>query len=137
MDYKKNTRAVYNVDYVVMRLSVEYDGRQISAIAYNGDIEIASIVSVVHNLNILNDRRCYEVRSMSAVNNLESMCRLQRCFDNSLYELGVRYCWFETRNNRLLELADMLYTVSRIQGTNRYYIDLKRMYYHDNEHPNQ
>ncbi len=116
---------------------MEYDGRQISAIAYNGDIEIASIVSVVHNLNILNDRRCYEVKSISAVNNLEIMFRLQRFFYNSLYELGVRYFWFETRNNRLLELADMLYTVSRIQGTNRYYIDLKRMYYHDNEHPNQ
>mgnify|MGYP007072586443 FL=1 len=35
MIYKKNTRIVCNSDNVVIRLSVEYDGRQISAIAIN------------------------------------------------------------------------------------------------------
>ena len=35
MIYKKNTRIVCNSDNVVIRLSVEYDGRQISAIARN------------------------------------------------------------------------------------------------------
>ena len=49
MIYNKNTKIVCNANNVVIRLSNEHDGRQISAIAYNGDIEIASIVSVVHN----------------------------------------------------------------------------------------
>lgn len=35
MIYKKNTRIVCNSDNVVIRLSVEYDGRQISAIVRN------------------------------------------------------------------------------------------------------
>ena len=35
MIYKKNTRIVCNSDNVVIRLSVEYDGRQISSIAIN------------------------------------------------------------------------------------------------------
>ena len=126
MIYKKNTRIVCNSDNVVIRLSVEYDGRQISAIAYDGEIEIASIVSVVHNLNILNDGRCYEV-----------MFRLQQFFCNSLHELGIRYFWFETRNNKLIELARMLYTLKRIRQTDCYYTDLNRMYYHNNEQPNQ
>ena len=90
MIYKKNTRIVCNSDNVVIRLSVEYDGRQISAIAYDGEIEIASIVSVVHNLNILNDGRCYEVIGVSVINNLEIMFRLQQFFCNSLHELGIR-----------------------------------------------
>ena len=137
MIYKKNTRIVCNSDNVVIRLSVEYDGRQISAIAYDGEIEIASIVSVVHNLNILNVGRCYEVIGVSVINNLEIMFRLQQFFCNSLHELGIRYFWFETRNNKLIELARMLYTLKRIRQTDCYYADLNRMYYHNNEQPNQ
>ena len=90
MIYKKNTRIVYNSDNVTIRLSVEYDGRQISAIAYDGDVELASIVSVVHNLNALNETRCYEVIGVSAVNDLDIMFRLQRFFYNSLHGLGIR-----------------------------------------------
>ena len=37
MIYNKKTRVVYNADNVVLRLSVENDGRKISAIAYDGD----------------------------------------------------------------------------------------------------
>lgn len=137
MIYKKNTRIVCNSDNVVIRLSVEYDGRQISAIAYDDEIEIASIVSVVHNLNILNDGRCYEVIGVSVINNLEIMFRLQQFFCNSLHELGIRYFWFETRNSKLIELARMLYTLKKIRQTDCYYTDLNRMYYHNNEQPNQ
>ena len=137
MIYNKKTRVVYNADNVVLRLSVENDGRKISAIAYDGDVELASIVSVIHNLNALNNIRCYEVVGVSAVNDLGIMFRLQQFFYNSLHGLGIRYFWFETRNNKLIELASMLYTLSRIQGTDYYYADLNRMYYHNNEQPNQ
>ena len=137
MIYNKKTRVVYNADNVVLRLSVENDGRKISAIAYDGDVELASIVSVIHNLNALNNIRCYEVIGVSAVNDLGIMFRLQQFFYNSLHGLGIRYFWFETRNNKLIELASMLYTLSRIQGTDYYYADLNRMYYHNNEQPNQ
>ena len=137
MIYKKNTRIVYNSDNVTIRLSVEYDGRQISAIAYDGDVELASIVSIVHNLNALNETRCYEVIGVSAVNDLDIMFRLQQFFYNSLHGLEIRYFWFETRNNKLIELANMLYTLNRIQGTDYYYADLNRMYYHNNVQPNQ
>lgn len=137
MIYKKNTRIVYNTDNVVIKLSAEYDGRQISAIAYDGDVELASIISVALNLNALNDKRCYEVISVSAVNDLDIMFRLQQFFYNSLHELGIRYFWFETRNHKLIELASMLYTLSRVQETDCYYADLNRMYYHNNEQPNQ
>ena len=137
MIYNKKTRVVYNADNVVLRLSVENDGRKISAIAYDGDVELASIVSVIHNLNVFNNIRCYEVIGVSAVNDLGIMFRLQQFFYNSLHGLGIRYFWFETRNNKLIELASMLYTLSRIQGTDYYYADLNRMYYHNNEQPNQ
>ena len=137
MIYNKNTRIVCNANNVVIRLSNEHDGRQISAIAYNGDIEIASIVSVVHNLDILNGERCYEVIGVCAINNLDVMFRLQQFFYNSLYELNVRYFCFETRNRKLIEIANMLYTLRRVQGTDYYYADLNRMFYHNNEQPNQ
>ncbi len=137
MIYNKKTRVVYNADNVVLRLSVENDGRKISAIACDGDVELASIVSVIHNLNALNNIRCYEVIGVSAVNDLGIMFRLQQFFYNNLHGLGIRYFWFETRNNKLIELASMLYTLSRIQGTDYYYADLNRMYYHNNEQPNQ
>ncbi|MCI7652987.1 MAG: hypothetical protein SO365_05995 [Prevotella sp.] len=137
MIYKKNTRTVHNTNNVVIRLSVECDGKQLSAIAYDGDVEIASIISVVHNLNVLNETRCYEVIGVSAVNDFDIMFRLQRFFYNSLHGLGIRYFWFETRDNKLIELAKMLYTLNRIQGTDYYYADLNRMYYHNNEQPNQ
>lgn len=137
MVYKKRTKVVYNADNVIIKLVEEYDGKQISAIACDGNVEVASIVSVVHNLNVLNDRCCYEVIGISAVNDLDIMFRLQQFFYNSLYELGIRCFWFETRNNKLIELASMLYTLSRIQGTDCYYADLNRMYYHNNEQPNQ
>jgi hypothetical protein len=51
--------------------------------------------------------------------------------------VGCAYFWFETRNNKLIELANMLYTLNRIQGTDYYYADLNKMYYHNNEQPNQ
>ena len=137
MIYNKNTKIVCNANNVVIRLSNEHDGRQISAIAYNGDIEIASIVSVVHNLDILNGERCYEVIGVCAINNLDVMFRLQQFFYNSLYELNVRYFCFETRNRKLIEIANMLYTLRRVQGTDYYYADLNRMFYHNNEQPNQ
>lgn len=137
MIYKKNIRIVRNTDNVIIRLLNEHDGRQISAIAYYNDTEIASIVSVVHNLDILNSERCYEVIGVSAVSDLDVMFRLQQFFYNSLHELGIRYFWFETRNNKLIELASMLYTLNRIQGTDCYYADLNKMYYHNNEQPNQ
>ena len=137
MIYNKNTRIVCNANNVVIRLSNEHDGRQISAIAYNGDIEIASIVSVVHNLDILNGERCYEVIGVCAINNLDVMFRLQQFFYNSLYELNVRYFCFETRNRKMIEIANMLYTLRRVQGTDYYYADLNRMFYHNNEQPNQ
>ena len=137
MIYNKNTRIVCNANNVVIRLSNEHDGRQISAIAYNGDIEIASIVSVVHNLDIPDGERCYEVIGVCAINNLDVMFRLQQFFYNSLYELNVRYFCFETRNRKLIEIANMLYTLRRVQGTDYYYADLNRMFYHNNEQPNQ
>ena len=137
MIYNKNTKIVCNANNVVIRLSNEHDGRQISAIAYNGDIEIASIVSVVHNLDILNGERCYEVIGVCAINNLDVMFRLQQFFYNSLYELNVRYFCFETRNRKMIEIANMLYTLRRVQGTDYYYADLNRMFYHNNEQPNQ
>ena len=136
MIYKKKIRLVYNADNVAIRLSMEYDGRQISAIAYDGDVELASIVSVVHNLNVFNDIRCYEVICVSAVNDLDIMFRLQQFFYNNLHGLGIRIFWFETRNKKLIELASMLYPLARIQGTDYYYVDLNRMYYHNNEQPN-
>lgn len=137
MIYNKNTKIVCNANNVVIRLSHEHDGRQISAIAYNGDIEIASIVSVVHNLDIPDGERCYEVIGVCAINNLDVMFRLQQFFYNSLYELNVRYFCFETRNRKLIEIANMLYTLRRVQGTDYYYADLNRMFYHNNEQPNQ
>ena len=137
MIYNKNTKIVCNANNVVIRLSNEHDGRQISAIAYNGDIEIASIVSVVHNLDIPDGERCYEVIGVCAINNLDVMFRLQQFFYNSLYELNVRYFCFETRNRKLIEIASMLYTLRRVQGTDYYYADLNRMFYHNNEQPNQ
>ena len=137
MIYNKNTRIVCNANNVVIRLSNEHDGRQISAIAYNGDIEIASIVSVVHNLDIPDGERCYEVIGVCAINNLDVMFRLQQFFYNSLYELNVRYFCFETRNRKMIEIANMLYTLRRVQGTDYYYADLNRMFYHNNEQPNQ
>lgn len=137
MIYNKNTKIVCNANNVVIRLSNEHDGRQISAIAYNGDIEIASIVSVVHNLDIPDGERCYEVIGVCAINNLDVMFRLQQFFYNSLYELNVRYFCFETRNRKLIEIANMLYTLRRVQGTDYYYTDLNRMFYHNNEQPNQ
>ena len=137
MIYKKNTRIVYNTNNIVIRLSVECDGRQISAIAYDGDVEIESIISVVHNLNALNESLCYEVIGVSAVNDLDIMCRLQQFFYNSLHGLGIRCFWFEKKNNKLIEFANMLYTLNRIQGTDYYYADLNRMYFHNNEQPNQ
>jgi hypothetical protein len=137
MIYNKNTKIVCNANNVVIRLSNEHDGRQISAIAYNGDIEIASIVSVVHNLDIPDGERCYEVIGVCAINNLDVMFRLQQFFYNSLYELNVRYFCFETRNRKLIEIANMLYTLRRVQGTDYYYADLNRMFYHNNEQPNQ
>ena len=137
MIYNKNTKIVCNANNVVIRLSNEHDGRQISAIAYNGDIEIASIVSVVHNLDIPDGERCYEVIGVCAINNLDVMFRLQQFFYNSLYELNVRYFCFETRNRKMIEIANMLYTLRRVQGTDFYYADLNRMFYHNNEQPNQ
>ncbi len=137
MIYNKNTKIVCNANNVVIRLSNEHDGRQISAIAYNGDIEIASIVSVVHNLDIPDGERCYEVIGVCAINNLDVMFRLQQFFYNSLYELNVRYFCFETRNRKLIEIANMLYTLRRVQGTDYYYADLNRMFYHNNEQPNK
>ena len=137
MIYNKNTKIVCNANNVVIRLSNEHDGRQISAIAYNGDIEIASIVSVVHNLDIPDGERCYEVIGVCAINNLDVMFRLQQFFYNSLYELNVRYFFFETRNRKMIEIANMLYTLRRVQGTDYYYADLNRMFYHNNEQPNQ
>ena len=137
MIYNKNTKIVCNANNVVIRLPNEHDGRQISAIAYNGDIEIASIVSVVHNLDIPDGERCYEVIGVCAINNLDVMFRLQQFFYNSLYELNVRYFCFETRNRKLIEIANMLYTLRRVQGTDYYYADLNRMFYHNNEQPNQ
>ncbi len=137
MIYNKNTKIVCNANNVVLRLSNEHDGRQISAIAYNGDIEIASIVSVVHNLDIPDGERCYEVIGVCAINNLDVMFRLQQFFYNSLYELNVRYFCFETRNRKMIEIANMLYTLRRVQGTDYYYADLNRMFYHNNEQPNQ
>ena len=137
MIYNKNTKIVCNANNVVIRLSNEHDGRQISAIAYNGDIDIASIVSVVHNLDIPDCERCYEVIGVCAINNLDVMFRLQQFFYNSLYELNVRYFCFETRNRKMIEIANMLYTLRRVQGTDYYYADLNRMFYHNNEQPNQ
>ena len=137
MIYNKNTKIVCNANNVVIRLSNEHDGRQISAIAYNGDIEIASIVSVVHNLDIPDGERCYEVIGVCAINNLDVMFRLQQFFYNSLYELNVRYFCFETRNRKMIVIANMLYTLRRVQGTDYYYADLNRMFYHNNEQPNQ
>ena len=137
MIYNKNTKIVCNANNVVIRLSNEHDGRQISAIAYNGDIEIASIVSVVHNLDIPDGERCYEVIGVCAINNLDVMFRLQQFFYNSLYELNVRYFCFETRNRKMIEIANMLYTLRRVQGTDYYYADLNRMFYRNNEQPNQ
>ena len=137
MIYNKNTKIVCNANNVVIRLSNEHDGRQISAIAYNGDIEIASIVSVVHNLDIPDGERCYEVIGVCAINNLDVMFRLQQFFYNSLYELNVRYFCFETRNMKMIEIANMLYTLRRVQGTDYYYAELNRMFYHNNEQPNQ
>ena len=137
MIYNKNTKIVCNANNVVIRLSNEHDGRQISAIAYNGDIEIASIVSVVHNLDIPDGERCYEVIGVCAINNIDVMFRLQQFFYNSLYELNVRYFCFETRNRKMIEIANMLYTLRRVQGTDYYYADLNRMFYHNNEQPNQ
>ena len=137
MIYNKNTKIVCNANNVVLRLSNEHDGRQISAIAYNGDTEVASIVSVVHNLDIPDGERCYEVIGVCAINNLDVMFRLQQFFYNSLYELNVRYFCFETRNRKMIEIANMLYTLRRVQGTDYYYADLNRMFYHNNEQPNQ
>ena len=137
MIYNKNTRIVCNANNVVIRLSNEHDGRQISAIAYNGDIEIASIVSVVHNLDILNGERCYEVIGVRAINNPDVMFRLQQFYYNNLHALGIRYFCFETRNRRLIDIANILYTLRRVQGTDFYYADLNRMFYHNNEQPNQ
>lgn len=59
------------------------------------------------------------------------MFQLQQFFYNSLYELGVRYFCFETRNRKLIEIANMLYTLRRVQGTDYYYADLNRMFYHN------
>ena len=137
MIYKKNTRTICNADNVVLQLSCENDGRKISVIAYNGDAEVASIVSVVHNLDIPYGERCYEVIGVCAINNLDVMFRLQQFFHNSLYELNVRYFCFETRNRKMIEIANMLYTLRRVQGTDYYYADLNRMFYHNNEQPNQ
>lgn len=137
MIYKKNTRTICNADDVVLQLSIENDGRKISVIAYNYDTEVASIVSVVHNLDILYSERCYEVIGVSAINNPDVMFRLQQFFYNSLYELKVRYFCFETKNRRLIEIVNMLYTLRRVQGTNCYYADLNRMFYQNNKQSNQ
>lgn len=51
MIYKKNTRITCNVDNIVIRLT-EHDGRKLSVAAYYGNTEVASIVSVIHNLGI-------------------------------------------------------------------------------------
>jgi len=90
MIYKKNTRILCDTDNVIIRLLNEHDGRQISAIAYNDDTDIASIVSVIHNLDILNGERCYEIIGVRTVNNPDIMFQLQQFFYNSLYELNVR-----------------------------------------------
>ena len=137
MIYKKNTRIVCDTDNVIIRLLNEHDGRQISAIAYNDDTDIASIVSVIHKLDILNGERCYEIIGVRTVNNPDIMFQLQQFFYNSLYELNVRYFCFETKNRKLIEIASMLYTLRRVQGTDYYYADLNRMFYHNNEQPNQ
>ena len=137
MIYKKNTKIVCDTNNVVNRLSVEYDGMEISAKAYDGNAEVASIVSVAKNLDAIDGERCYEVIGVCAINNLDVMFQLQQFFYNSLYELDVRYFCFETRNRILIEIASMLYTLTRAQETDYYYADLSRMYYHENGQPNQ
>ena len=133
MVYKKNTRIVCNANNVVIRLIYENDGRQISAIAYNGDTEVASIVSVFHNLDVLNGEQCYEVIGVRAINNLDVMYRLQKFFYYNLHELNFRYFCFETRNEKLIEIASKLYALTKVKGTNYYYADLNKMFYHKNE----
>ena len=136
MIYKKNTRIVCNVDNVAIRL-VERNDRRISVASYNGDAEVASIVSVAHNLDILSNARCYEVVGIRAINNPDVMFRLQQFFYYSLHELNVRYFWFETKNIKMIEIASMLYPLSRVRGTNYYYADLNRMFYHNNVYSNK
>ena len=137
MIYKKNTRQPFDEERVSISLSLEYGGRQISAIAYDGENKLASIVSVIHNLDMLDDGRSYEILLVESINSLDIMFRLQKFFYENLHDLGIRYFWFESKNQKLIRLAEMLYSLYRIKDTNCYYADLNRMFYHNNEQPNQ
>ena len=137
MIYKKNARQLFDEERVSISLSLEYGGRQISAIAYDGEKKLASIVSVIHNLDMLDDKRSYEILLVESINSINIMFQLQKFFYENLHKLGVRYFWFETKNQKLIRLAEMLYSLYRIKDTNCYYADLNRMFYHINEQPNQ
>ena len=137
MIYKKNARQLFDEERVRNSLLLEYDGRQISAIAYDGEKKLASIVSVIHNLDMLDDERSYEILLVESINNINIMFQLQKFFYENLHNLGVRYFWFETKNQKLIELAEKLYALYKIEDTDYYYVDLNKMYYHNNEQPNQ
>ena len=133
MIYKKNTKQLFDEERVRISLLLEYDGRQISAIACDGEKKLASIVSAIHNLDMLDDERSYEILLVESINNIDIMFQLQKFFYENLHKLGVRYFWFETKNQKLIRLAEMLYSLYRIKDTNCYYADLNRMFYHINE----
>lgn len=143
MIYKKNVRQLFDEERVRISLSLEYGGRQISAIAYDGEKRLASIVSVIHNIDELKNEKCYEILLVESVNSIDTslriniMFRLQKFFYENLHKLGVRYFWFETKNQILISLAEMLYSLYRIKDTNCYYADLDKMFYHYDEQSDQ
>ena len=143
MVYKKNVSVVSSEDNVILSLSVNEEVKTISAIVCDGEKEVASVVSVIHNLDELKGEKCYEILLVESVNSINTslrvsiMFRLQKFFYECLHDLGIRYFWFETKNQKLIRLAEMLYSLYRIKDTNCYYADLNRMFYHNNEQPNQ
>ena len=136
MIYKKNARQLFDAERVTFSLLTEYDIKQISAIARDGETQLASIVSVIHNLDELKGEKCYEILLVESVNSINTslrvsiMFRLQKFFYECLHDLGIRYFWFETKNFKIVEIIERLYPLYSTNHPNRYYVDLNRMFYH-------
>ena len=143
MVYKKNVNVVSSEDNVILSLSVNEEVKTISAIVCDGEKEVASVVSVIHNLDELKGEKCYEILLVESVNSINTslrvsiMFRLQKFFYECLHDLGIRYFWFETKNLKIVEIIERLYSLYSTNHPNRYYVDLNRMFYHKNEQPNQ
>lgn len=132
MIYKKRARVYVNDENAKCVLTETQGGKIIAAITDDANDDIASITSFVHTTtSFLNGEKSCEVTEIKAINNIYTMFRLQKFYYESLHRLGFRYMWMETSNHKLVEAADMLYCLYHVQGTNIYYADLNRMFYHD------